>query len=188
MLGNMISKIRKDKKITKTELAKMTNVDISHLTHIEKGQRIPSHKLLTSICNSLKVPSRSFFNAYDKNLTEEQLNYNYSNYLPYNKIPAFSNFDGFIECPYNFSNAAFAYKVPDCSMGPLLKTNSYVFIEPCGSLEDKDIGLFFYNGEFYIRRLLYKNGKFVLKANNKNFNNIRISKSDDFTIIGKIYL
>ena len=73
-------------------------------------------------------------------------------------------------------------------MGPLLKTNSYVFIEPCGSLEDKDIGLFFYNGEFFIRRLIYKNGKFTLKANNKNFNNIRISKSDDFTIIGKIYL
>ena len=73
MLGNMISKIRKDRKLTKTELANLTNVDISHLTHIEKGQRIPSHKLLISICNTLKVPYRPFFNAYDKNLTEEQL-------------------------------------------------------------------------------------------------------------------
>ena len=143
MLSNMISKIRKEKKMTKTELAKLTNVDISHLTHIEKGQRIPSHKLLISICEALKIPYRPFFNAYDKTLTEEQINYNYHNYLPYDKIPAFSNFDGLIECPYKFSNAAFAYKVPDSAMSPLIKTNYYVFVEPCGLLENKDIALFF---------------------------------------------
>lgn len=188
MLGNMISKIRKDKNMTKTKLASLTGVDISHLTHIEKGERIPSHKLLNLICKNLKVPSRSFFNSYDKKLSDEQLNYKYCDYLPYTKVPAISNFDDFIDCPYDFSNAAFAYKVPDCSMGPLLKTNSYVFVEPCGSLEDKDIGLFKYNDTYLIRRLIYKNGKFILKANNKNFNNIKISKSDDFIIIGKIYL
>lgn len=188
MLGNMISKIRNDKKITKTELSKLTNVDISHLTHIEKGERIPSHKLLNSICYNLKVPARAFFNAYDKSLTEEQLEYNYCEKLAYNRIPAISNIDSFIECPYEFSNAAFAFKITDCAMSPLLKTNSYAFIEPCGSLENKDIGLFKYNDTFLIRRLIYRNGKFILKANNKNFNNIKISKFDDFIIIGKVYL
>lgn len=188
MLGNMISKIRKDKNMTKTELAKLTNVDVSHLTHIEKGERIPSHKLLNSICTNLKVPSRSFFNAYDKSLTQEQLEYKYCEHLPYTRIPAISNFDTFIECPYEFSNAAFAFKIPDSAMSPLIKTNSYVFVEPCGSIENKDIGLFKYNNTFLVRRLIYRNGKFILKANNKNFNNINISKSDDFLIIGKIYL
>ena len=35
MLGNMISKIRKDKNITKVELSKRTKINIGHITHIE---------------------------------------------------------------------------------------------------------------------------------------------------------
>ena len=73
-------------------------------------------------------------------------------------------------------------------MSPLFSKNSYIFIEPCGSLENKDIGLFKYNDEFLIRRLIYKNGKFILKANNKNYKNIKISAFDDFIIIGKAYI
>ena len=39
MLGSMISKIRKDKNMTKVQLAKKTKINIGHLTHIEKGTR-----------------------------------------------------------------------------------------------------------------------------------------------------
>ena len=44
----------------------------------------------------------------------------------------------------------------------IFSKNSYIFIEPCGTLENKDIGLFKYNNEFLIRRLIFKNGKFIL--------------------------
>ena len=39
MLGSMLSKIRKDKNMTKVELAKRTGLNIGHLTHIEKDER-----------------------------------------------------------------------------------------------------------------------------------------------------
>ena len=188
MLGNLLSKIRKEKHITKTELSNLTGINIGHLTHIEKGNRNPSFSTLNTICNSLKIPTRPVSDTYYKTLTDEQLEYKYINYLPYNKIPAISSIDTYIECPYDFSNATFAFKMPDSSMIPLFTKNSYVFIEPCGSLENKDIGLFKYNNEFLIRRLIYKNGKFILKANNKNYKNIRITPSDDFIIIGKAYI
>lgn len=188
LLGNMIAKIRKQKNISKTELSQLTKINIGHLTHIEKGDRNPSHSALNSICNALKIPTRPISNAYHKNVTQEQLDYNYINYLPYNKVPAISIIDDYIECPYDFSDAAFAFKIQDSSMSPLFQKNSYVFIEPCGSLENKDIGLFKYNDSFIIRRLIFKNGKFVLKANNKNFNNIKVSSFDDFLIIGKVYI
>ena len=45
MIGDMIGKIRKEKGMTKTELAKLTGINIGHLTHIEKGERNPSIKL-----------------------------------------------------------------------------------------------------------------------------------------------
>ena len=56
MIGSMISKIRKEKGITKTKLADLTEINIGHITHIEKGERNPSHKALKSICSSLNIP------------------------------------------------------------------------------------------------------------------------------------
>ena len=56
MIGDMIAKARKEKNMSKTQLSKLTKIDIGHLTHIEKGERIPSHRALKSICKALDVP------------------------------------------------------------------------------------------------------------------------------------
>lgn len=188
MIGNMLSKIRKEKRITKTRLAELTDINIGHLTHIEKGERNPSHKALKSICSALNVPYQELLYTYDKELSEDQVEYGYINHIPYNKIPAISSISDFVECPAKFSNASFAYKIPDTSMEPLLQKDNYVFIEQNALLSNKDIGLFYYNGEYLIRHLLYKKGKFALKANDKNIKDITISHSDTFYIIGKVYL
>lgn len=54
MIGNMLAKARKDKGMTKTDLAKVTDINIGHLTHIEKGERNPSHKALKVICKAIR--------------------------------------------------------------------------------------------------------------------------------------
>ena len=56
MLGSLIAKIREDRNMSKTDLAKMTGINVGHLTHIEKGERNPSQKALKSICDALNVP------------------------------------------------------------------------------------------------------------------------------------
>ncbi len=188
MIGDMISRIRKDKRITKTQLSEMTDINIGHLTHIEKGERNPSHKALKNICSSLNVPFEPLLHTYDKELNEEQKEYNYTKYISYNQIPAITNLDNYIDCPAKYANASFAYKVQDSSMAPTIQENSYAYIEINGLVQNKDIGLFKYNGEFMIRRLMYKKGKFVLKAENKEIPNITISDNDTFSIIGKVYI
>ena len=188
MIGKMLSKIRKEKRITKTKLAELTDINIGHLTHIEKGERNPSHKALKSICKALDVPYQELLYTYDKELSDEQIEYGYINHISYNKVPAISNLENFIDCPSNFSNASFAYKVPDNSMEPLLAKDNFVFVEQNTLLSNKDVGLFFYNGKYLIRHLLYKKGKFALKAENKELKDINIGNSDNFYIIGKIYL
>lgn len=75
MLGSMISKIRNDKKMTKVELAKKTKINIGHLTHIEKGERNPSHKALKIICKALSIPYQTMMYMYDKKITEEHKRY-----------------------------------------------------------------------------------------------------------------
>lgn len=188
MIGDMISRIRKDKRITKTQLSEMTDINIGHLTHIEKGERNPSHKALKNICSSLNVPYEPLLHTYDKELDEEQKEYNYTKYISYNQIPAVTSFDNYIDCPAKYANASFAYKVQDNSMAPIISQNSYAYIEINGLVKNKDIGLFKYNGEFLIRKLIYKKGKFVLKAENKEIPTITVSSDDSFSIIGKVYI
>lgn len=134
------------------------------------------------------VPYQPLFSTYDKELDEKQQEYQYINHLFYNKVPAISAFDNFIDCPANFSNASFACKAPDNSMFPIIQQGSYVFVEVNGLIKNKEVGLFKINNELLIRKLIYKRDHFVLKANDKKFKDITISDSDDFQIIGKIYI
>lgn len=88
MIGDMISIIRKEKGMTKTELAEKTGINIGHLTHIEKGERNPSHKALRNICKALDVPYQQLMYTYDKELNEDQEKYGIANHISYNKILA----------------------------------------------------------------------------------------------------
>jgi len=47
MIGDMIAKARKEKGMSKTELARLTDINIGHLTHIEKGERKESRAGVT---------------------------------------------------------------------------------------------------------------------------------------------
>jgi len=188
MIGKMIAKIRREKGISKTQLANQTQINIGHLTHIEKGERNPSHKALKEICSALDIPFQELLYTYDKKLSEEQLEYNYIDHLTYNKIPAISRIDEYITCPSDFSNATFAYKVPDTAMEPMFKEGSYAYIEINGVIEHKAIGLFNLNDKYIIRRLMYKNDKFVLRADNKDVKDITVNSKDKFQIIGKVYI
>lgn len=188
MIGEMISRVRKEKGITKTKLAQATEINIGHLTHIEKGERNPSHKALKSICSALNIPYQQLLYTYDKDLTEDQKDYNYIDKISYNTIPAISKIDNYISCPAEYSNASFAYKISDNSMAPVIKENTYVYVELCGLLSNKDIGIFRYEDQILVRRLIYKRKKFVLRADNKEFEDININNNSDFQIIGKIYI
>lgn len=188
MIGKMISRIRKEKGITKTQLAEITGINIGHLTHIEKEERNPSHRALYSICQALDIPFEALLHTYDKTLTIEQEKFDYLKYISYNKVPAFSNIEDYIDCPSKYTNASFAYKVPDKSMEPKFMKDSFVFIEIAGLLENKDYGLFQVDNEILIRRLLYRRNGFVLRTENKDIPDILVSNLKTFKIIGKIYI
>ena len=186
MLGNMISKIRNDKHMTKIELAKKTNINIGHLTHIEKGQRNPSHKALKAICNALQVPYQNLLHMYDKPFTNIEKRYKLNDHISYNKVVAVNKIEDFIECPYTIPNASMAFKVPDSSMEPKLIQGEYVFLELNVPLQNRDFGLFSYNDQYIIRRFIIRQDKLVLRPENKDYNEIDLSEDDDFTIIGKV--
>ena len=187
MLGHMIAYIRKDKKLTKAEIAKDTRIDTGHITHIEKGERNPSHKVLKNLCKSMGIPYRPLMYTYDKKLDEEHLSYNIENHISYNKILSVEKLDDFITCPIEFPGACIAVKMNDTAMEPRIKKGVHTFIEFNSPLNNKDIGLFSYNNELLIRRFIIRQNGIVLRSEDRvKFPDICFEENDNFYIIGKV--
>ena len=188
MIGGMLAKARKAKGMTKTELARLTDINIGHLTHIEKGERNPSHKALKNICKALDIPYQQLMYTYDKTINEEQESYNVVKHISYDKILAVNSIDSFIDCPADMPSAAIALKMPDDSMNKSFEKDSYIFIEFNSPLNSKDYGLFSYNDQILIRRFYDKRGKITLKAENPECKDIQVANTDSFYIIGKVLI
>ena len=188
MIGDMIAKARIEKGMSKTELARLTDINIGHLTHIEKGERNPSQKALKNICKALIIPYQQLMFTYDKAVNEEQASYDLVKHISYNKLIAVDNIGGFIDCPPDVPSSAIALKVRDEAMAPSIAKNSYVFVEFNSPLSSKDIGLFSYNNKIIIRKFFSRNGKITLKANNKDVEDIKVADSDTFYMIGKVFV
>ena len=188
MIGDMIAKIRKEKGMTKTELARRTGINIGHLTHIEKGERNPSQNALKSICKALSTPYQPLIYTYGKTLSEEQEAYGFIKYIAHDKVLAIDNISSLIPCPADVPSSAMAIKMPDDSMLPDIEKGKYVFVEFNTLLDNKDIGLFALNNKFLIRRFYSKNGQITLKSGNKDVDSIKINPSDEFYIIGKVLI
>ncbi len=186
MIGGMLAKARKAKGMTKTELARLTDINIGHLTHIEKGERNPSHKALKNICKALDIPYQQLMYTYDKTINEEQESYNVIKHISYDKILAVDSIDNFIDCPSNMPSAAIAVKVTDDSMLKTFEKGTYAFVEFNTPLNSKDYGLFSYNDQILIRRFYDKKGKITLKAENPDCKDIQVTNNDTFYIIGKV--
>lgn len=186
MIGDMIAKIRKEKGMTKTELAKITGINIGHLTHIEKGERNPSHKALKNICQALNIPYQQLMYTYDKQLNEDQETYNYVGSIAYDKVLAVDNINSFISCPSSMPSASLAVRINDSYLEPKFSKGDYVFVEFNSPLVTGDIAIVCLNGEVLIRKYSNKEGKISLSVLNKSLPKISVSKKDEFYIIGKV--
>ncbi len=186
MLGSLITKVRKDKSITKMALAKATGVNIGHITHIEKGQRNPSHKTLRNICKSLDIPYQPIAYTYDRTISEDQERYKLINHISYNKVPVAEKITDFVDCPSSAPNTSFALRIQDDAMEPHLKKGGIGFVELNANLNNKDIGIFSYHGQILIRRFIIRRDKLVLRSDNKAYEDIDINEDTEFYIIGRI--
>ena len=186
MIGDMLSKIREDKQISKTNLSKETNINVGHLTHIEKGERNPSHKALKSLCDALDVPYQPLMYTYDKKLTQEQIGYDIVNHIKYDTIPVVNSISGFAKCPKEYNSASVCLRVNVDSMAPKFEEGSYIFVEYNTPLNNKDVGLFEYENKFLIRKFIVRMNDLVLRAEKDEIADIIITSKDRFNIIGKV--
>ncbi len=186
MIGEMISRIRNDRNLPKAEVSRRTSINVGHLSHIESSERNPSHRALKSICRALQVPYQPLMYTYDKIFTEEQKLIKMPEHISYDQVLAVDSLDSFMTCPAELPNASIAVKINDDVMAPKLEPGVFAFVEFNTPLENKDIGLFEFNGKILIRRFIIRKDALVLRADNKAYNDIIITAGDKYNIIGKI--
>lgn len=186
MIGRLLAKIRTDKNISKTEISKKTGINIGHLTHIEKEERNPSHKTLRLLCDALDVPIQPLMYSYDRNLTEEQVEYSVVDHINYDSIPIINSIVGYSACPNSVGNASFIMKSFDNSMEPKILSSDFLYIELNAPLSNKDIGLIQYNNRLLIRKFIVRKNDIVLRAEDTSIEDIIITKNSEFYILGKI--
>ena len=186
MLGSLIARIRKDRNLKKVEIANQTDINIGHLSHIEQSERNPSHKALKTLCDVFDVPYEPLMHTYDIELNEEQIKYAAPYHIVYDSIPVYDNLTGFAKCTKDTRSASFAIKVPDNTMAPKFKKDEYVYVQLNTPLNNKDYGLFEFAGSYFIRRFIIRKNDLVLRTEDMDIPDLILTKSSNFTIIGKV--
>lgn len=185
MIGDILEKIRVEKNILRADVAKKARINEGHLSHIEKGHRNASLKTLKLICEELETPIEPLLHISDINLTDEQRDYNAISHLKYNEIPIVTSISGYGKCPKDALNASLIMKATDDSMSPKIDKDDYIYVELYVPLNNKDIGVFMYNGKVIVRKFIVRKNDVVLRADNSNIDEIVLQKNGDFCIIGK---
>ena len=188
MLGNLIAYIREKNGLSKTNVSDATGINVGHLTHIEKGERNPSSNALKDICKALGVPYQPISYTYDKTLTEEQKQFNLIESVPYNTVPLISNIEDMVYCPASIPNASIAFKMMDDTMKSSVPKGSTVFVEFSSIPLHKELGLFIYDNQIIVRRMIYRKNKIILKSDNLLTRDITVEDGSQLTIIGKVYV
>lgn len=83
-------------------------------------------------------------------------------------------------------NAGFGIHVSGDSMEPKFHNGDLVWVEKKDTLNSGDIGVFYLDGNIYIKRLEYGNGTPCLKSLNRKYKAIPIRDTSVFTVWGKV--
>lgn len=189
---------RRNRGITIRKVSQLSGISASHISRIEKGERMPSVSVINKLCDVYGLEIGELL-ASESALKEREITNTYSAVAV--KIPLYSlfgsddffgneNIKDFIPTALGFlEKNAFAITVPDNSMsGAKLFKNEILFLNKQDYVSDGEIALIKINNETPVLRRVYKNGKYftLLPQSDGESSPIMIDKNKySVTILGK---
>ena len=82
-------------------------------------------------------------------------------------------------------SADFGVRVAGDSMEPKFPNGSVVWVHRCETLEAGDVGVFVYDGNAYLKTLVWIDGRVCLRSLNPKYEDIRVSMDDALFVLGK---
>lgn len=211
--GNYLKKLRFENGLVYEDIKKLTGIAITILHQIENGgiKKInPFH--LIALSNIYKINVLKFYEMigyvdkeviddyHEKEAIEKNIAEIFDNIRnDYAEIPLFSSVaagagsivdeipESYIKLPlkYKYLRAAFIH---GDSMEPTLNDGGIVIFDPTKNenLKDGDIGIFFLNGDYFVKRFYRTKSEVVLQSDNHVYLPIVVKpQEDDFKIWGK---
>lgn len=71
LLGQHLRQLRKEQKLSLAKLSERSDVSVSMLSHIERGQTMPSLRSLNRICQALNIEMSAIFPTSDQEYEDE---------------------------------------------------------------------------------------------------------------------
>jgi len=91
-----------------------------------------------------------------------------------------------IDVPENVSEEAdFGVRVAGDSMEPRYKNGSIVWVRKCETLSAGEVGVFVYDGNAYLKSLVWKGSRVCLRSLNPKYEDIDVRMDDSLFVLGK---
>ena len=211
--GNYLKKLRFENGLVYEDIKKLTGIAITILHQIENGgiKKInPLH--LIALSNIYKINVLKFYEmvgyvdkevlddyhkkeAIEKNIAEifDDIRNDYAEIPLFSSVAAGSGSivdeipESYIKLPLKYKNLRAACIHGD-SMEPTLNDGGIVIFDPTKNenLKDGDIGIFFLNGDYFVKRFYRTKSEVVLQSDNHVYLPIVVKpQQDEFKIWGK---
>jgi len=180
-LGTTLKRLRKDMNMTQWELADRIGINRSSMSMYERGERTPLVGTLEIIAKFFNV-STDYLLGNDSQPQEWQDQYNQDGVIS-KVIKIMDKGHDYVFHTHDVDNHGdFALRITGDSMEPFYNAGDVVIIKSRVLIEPGQIGLFFLNGQGYIR--MFQGNKLApIKAGHKT---IDIKQDAEFIPIGRV--
>ncbi|WP_338941998.1 LexA family protein [Fusobacterium polymorphum] len=194
-IGKKIAFLRKKEKLNQDELADKLGIARQSILNYENEKRQIPIDVLAKIANFFNVTIESFFSEDAEDFKEVKIEKDSVRIPIYSNASAGTGIYGqedpldWLELPKSIAkNATFGTFVKGDSMEPRIYENDLLLIRTNEILDTGSIGVFKLNDDIYCKKFQYNplTREITLKSLNPKYDPIRITKEDDFCIIGRV--
>lgn len=194
VIGKRIKELRKQKKLTQTDLSKLTGYKQNTISSHENGTRGLDELDIMNYCEALGVTPTDLFQKEQPQIET----------LPVKKIPVVSQIsaglpiyseENLIDYIYfskeklSDDKEEFGLKVSGDSMNKIFDEGDVVVIEKDSIVENGQLGVVMINGyNGTVKRIRYNNDQIILipESNNSNHYPQVYNKNDEVKIVGRV--
>lgn len=204
--GSLISKLRKEKKISQEELASMIGCTKQTISNYERNTRTPDYETLEAIADALNVPMGFFLTEKERKAKLDQIYKTYNilemkhpklsaglvkaSDLPMRRvpilgpvaagqpIPALREYDDYIDIPDTGGRYDAALRVQGDSMTPHYRPNDLVFVRYCDDVLDGQVAAVAIDDDVVLKKVYHVSGGVTLISENPAYAPMVFSNDD----------
>lgn len=194
--ANQLKKIRKQRGLSQKDLAELVNMSAGSIGMYELAQTDPRRSVVKKLAEVLNVEESYFYeyNFFPVETTNKIISKPISHIGSGSCGFGFNNEDTVTEwfdIPASWikgdhNDYFLCDGVGDSMIDALIANGSILLCKQQTILENGQIGAFVLNGKDYIKKFKKEGDVILLESANSKYENIIVTKNDDFRIVGKV--